>query len=552
MLGSVSVFFGLSLAAAIDPEGLPDAIGWPALPLPPPSSPRWPPAGHVRPSADAAGVQEWAAANVLKTPPEERIASSSALARPASEAPHAPAGNRSGNLSRVWWVPPTHVASTRSSRSDAPLPTRMPLPTVVCNADYGILGCWETGCIHECTTEMLGTFSRFSMVCMASHTFGGMLSPFGFPGITLFLGFGLLAGPFGLGLIAREDELQLQWINDLALGFIGLSAGGKFLLSEIGPALAPALSVLACLITVTYVGSLSVTLLVGEHFIPFFKALDFGDKLAASLLIACLAVARSPSSAIAIISEMNAQGPFTTISLTVTILMDVVVVLLFAFTNLLAATLSSASTSPSVAAGPLMVLVSFLAQVVLSALVGLTIGHTLPLLLGFLPARRTLHTRGSLAMLAGSALLILLRVLMLVLQRIAMMLVGWGLFFEELVDEELRRWEWQNPLICCMIAGFVIVNWTRAGEGFHDSVHDLSGPIYLFFFTYTGVCMDLGVLARNVPACALLFTTRTVCIFIGSWLGASLAQQPPEHRNLYWMSFLTQASAGQYAVDSRL
>ena len=76
------------------------------------------------------------------------------------------------------------------------------------------------------------------------------------------------------------------------------------------------------------------------------------------------------------------------------------------------------------------------------------------------------------------------------------------------------------------------------------------GPIYLFFFTYTGVCMDLGVLARNVPACALLFTTRTVCIFIGSWLGASLAQQPPEHRNLYWMAFLTQASARSAGVVS--
>jgi hypothetical protein len=415
------------------------------------------------------------------------------------------------------------------------------LLTLACNADDGILGCWETGCIHECTAEMLGTFSRFSIVCMASHTFGGMLSPFGFPGITLFLGFGVLAGPFGLGLIAREEELQLQWINDLALGFIGLSAGGKFLLSEIGPALGPALYVLACLIGVTYVGSLSVTLLVGDRFIPFLGALEFGDKLAASLLIACLAVARSPSSAIAIISEMNAQGPFTTISLTVTILMDVVVVLLFAFTNLLAATLSSASTNQGTAAGPLMVLISFFAQVALSALVGLTIGHTLPLLLGFLPARRTLQTRGSLAMLAGSALLIVLRLLVLLLQRVAMMLVGWGLFFEELVDAELRRWEWQNPLICCMIAGFVIVNWTRAGESFHDSVHDLSGPIYLFFFTYTGVCMDLGVLARNLPACALLFTTRTVCIFMGSWLGASLAQQPPEHRNLYWMAFLTQA-----------
>ena len=43
--------------------------------------------------------------------------------------------------------------------------------------------------------------------------------------------------------------------------------------------------------------------------------------------------------------------------------MDVVVVLLFAFTNLLAASLSSATTSHSASAGPLMVLVSFVAQV---------------------------------------------------------------------------------------------------------------------------------------------------------------------------------------------
>ena len=412
----------------------------------------------------------------------------------------------------------------------------------MCNADDGVYRCWESGCIQQCAGQMLSKFGCFCVVCMASHTFGGLLSPFGFPGITLFLGFGVLAGPFGFGLILREDEVQLSWINDLALGFIGLSAGGKFLLSEIGSALRPALSVLACLIGVTYVGSLTVNLLVGDRFIPFFGALEFGDKLAASLLIACLAVARSPSSAIAIISEMNAEGPFTTIALAVTVLMDVVVVMLFAFTNLLAGSLSSASTSPGSAAGPLMVLFSFFAQVVLSAMVGLIIGHTLPLLLGFLPERRTLHTAGSsLRMLAVSALLIVLRVLVMLLQRVAMMFVGWALFFEELMDEEFQRWEWQNPLICCMIAGFVIVNFTRAGEGFHDSVHDLSGPIYLFFFTYTGVCMDLGVLTRNIPACFLMFTTRTVCIFVGSWMGASIAQQPPEYRNRYWMAFITQA-----------
>ena len=313
----------------------------------------------------------------------------------------------------------------------------VPEEPVVCDADDGVYDCWENGCIHECAWQMLSKFGCFCVVCMASHTFGGLLSPFGFPGITLFLGFGVLAGPFGLGLIAREDELQLSWINDLALGFIGLSAGGKFLLSEIGGALRASLYVLTCLIGVTYVGSLAVNMLLGDMFIPFFGALGFGDRIAASLLIACLAVARSPSSAIAIISEMNAEGPFTTVALAVTVLMDVVVVMLFAFTNLVAGSLSSQSTSPGGAAGPLMVLFSFLAQVVLSAMVGLIIGHTLPLLLGFLPEKRTLPMSGSCGMLAVSALLIFIRVVVLLLQRLAMMFIGWALFFK-LMDESLH------------------------------------------------------------------------------------------------------------------
>ena len=56
--------------------------------------------------------------------------------------------------------------------------------------------------------------------------------------------------------------------------------------------------------------------------------------IAISLVIACLGVARSPSSAIALVSELNAHGPFTTTALCITVLMDVVVVLLFAMTLL--------------------------------------------------------------------------------------------------------------------------------------------------------------------------------------------------------------------------
>lgn len=53
--------------------------------------------------------------------------------------------------------------------------------------------------------------------------------------------------------------------------------------------------------------------------------------------------------------------------------------------------------------------------------------------------------------------------------------------------------------------------------------------------------MDIGVLTRNVTACILMFSTRTICIFVGSWLGATFAEQPREFRHRYWMAFITQA-----------
>ena len=101
----------------------------------------------------------------------------------------------------------------------------------------------------------------------------------------------------------------------------------------------PALAVLFSLVALTYSGMLVSIMFFGGWFIPFFSVLTESQQLAAALLIACLAVARSPSSAIAIISELNAKGPFTTLVLAVTVMMDVVVVVLFTITLMIARTL---------------------------------------------------------------------------------------------------------------------------------------------------------------------------------------------------------------------
>ena len=106
---------------------------------------------------------------------------------------------------------------------------------------------------------------------------------------------------------------------------------------------------------------------------------------------------------------------------------------------------------------------------------------------------------------------------------------------------ELKWSDWLNPLICTMVAGFTVVNYTNAGRRFHEACDAISGPIYLLFFMYTGVAMDVGVLSRNVNAAVLIFFTRALLIVISTYLGGVLANQPVEFQRRYWMAFLTQA-----------
>ena len=132
-------------------------------------------------------------------------------------------------------------------------------------------------------------------------------------------------------------------------------------------------------------------------------------------------------------------------------------------------------------------------------------------------------------------------VLLSVAQRTTLLFTGFALFFDERYEEVTAGRAAINPLVCCMVAGFVTSNLTAGGHAFHEAVTDLSGPIYLLFFTFTGITMDLGVLWRNRSACILLFGARSLSIIAGSRLGGQLGGQPAEYYNRYWMAFLTQA-----------
>lgn len=151
--------------------------------------------------------------------------------------------------------------------------------------------------------------------------------------------------------------------------------------------------------------------------------------------------------------------------------------------------------------------------------------------------RRSAATRA----LIGACCASLLGIALQLMQTTVVVLTGWVAFLEEQFGEAYHIWEFQNPLITLMIAGFTLVNFTQAGHVFHNHTHFLSGPVFLLFFVLTGASMDLATLWRNAGAAFFLFTIRSTGIVSGTLLGGVLANQHKVYTTKYWMAFLTQA-----------
>jgi Kef-type K+ transport system membrane component KefB len=223
----------------------------------------------------------------------------------------------------------------------------------------------------------LRTFAAFAVAAVAASTISEWTrKTLRLPLITGYILGGILCGPFVIGILSRPQCLQLSHVvTEDAMGFIGFSAGSKFLLSELAGSLRPVLSLLLGLVSVTYLLVLG-GLGLASPWLQLTAGSPPSEVLSIILIIACLAVARSPSSAIALVSELSAHGTFTTAALSVTVLMDVVVVLLFALTLLIVHAIAPSDATlppPSVAT----VLGLFGLQMLLSALVGVGLGYVL-------------------------------------------------------------------------------------------------------------------------------------------------------------------------------
>jgi len=357
-----------------------------------------------------------------------------------------------------------------------------------------------------------GLSLSFGFILIAAYLAGDMLSWTGLPKITGYMAAGACAGPYGLNWIALDTVVGLKLLDNLALAFIALAAGGGLGLSAIGPRLRSVCCTVMFQAVGVFAGIFSVMLMARQWF-GFLVEAPMAVSVAAAAVTGVLAIARSPSSAIAVISESRARGPFTETTLGVTVIIDVLVIALFAVTVAIAQT-AVGSGAPLNLYFLLTVLLELVASIAAGAGLGWLMGHYI----------RRVGAELPMVILAAAFV-------------VTFFSDHLARFLDQLYEVRFHL----EPMLICMSAGFYVRNRTPDGARFMQRMDRLSLPVYVLFFALIGASLNFALLRETWMLAVMLAACRMMFIWASAWISGRLCGEPPLFARMAGFSYIAQA-----------
>lgn len=368
----------------------------------------------------------------------------------------------------------------------------------------------------EDLSNILLLVGGFAIVAIASHRVSHVFRNFKLPLITGLLFTGLAAGPYIFKLLPQGSGDHLEFINEFSLAFIAFAAGTELYLKELRSSLKSIAWNTVGQLAVTFgLGSVGVYYLA-DH-IPFMREMPVYSRVGVAIMVGSIFVARSPSSAIAIINEMRAKGPFTNISLGVTVVIDVLVIIIFTICFSLAGVFVNGTG----------VDLNIFLILLLELIAAFAVGMGLSYVLRFIMAYGVYDWVKVTLVLMG----------------------GFGIYFLSHYIRHLSAHHWGvefhfEPLLACITASFTITNYTKYRPEFQKLLHNIAPYVYVAFFTLIGVSMSVDVLITVWFAALLFFGLRLVAMMVGAVAGGLLAKDPVKWLKIGWMPYVTQAGVG--------
>lgn len=409
------------------------------------------------------------------------------------------------------------------------------------------------------SSALLETGTALGVLLLGAWLLGKILANFGFSKITGYLVFGIIAGP-GIGawivgedgtwLITKDQQSNLQLVNDLAIALIALTAGGEIRLSYVRKAFRSISLILTFEFTLVLlvVGALMTVMLNGSGALSDYGGLT--TVILVASVIAVVATANSPAVVMALLSETRADGPMARTALSVTVCKDLLLIIVFAVTLTLASTAATNAKQSQIEdlqldPPPTMQDASqsdelteqdvLLAQEIAEDIESGEL-ETAPKKQPSIASKLTRQLGGS--MLAGVLVGGLLALYVRKVNSYLPIVLVLGSFAVALISKELGL----KTLIVGLTAGLVMSNLFRTvTEDVFHTIEELSVPVYALFFAVAGTKVDPGVLAGVWVFVVLLVTLRLGAIWAGTGLGCKVSGMEPPASRWIWTAFVPQA-----------
>ncbi len=343
-----------------------------------------------------------------------------------------------------------------------------------------------------------GVIGALGFLLLAGTLMSELVDVLGIPHLTGYLAAGIIAGPHVLHLIDHVSVKRLEPVNTLAIALIALGGGAELRMEGLKKGL-------RSLLTATVLQTMFGILFVGAVFAiarpPFTKELGFSALVGVAMLWGVLAITRSPSACLGVLSQTRASGPLAQFSLAFIMASDVVVVTVLATALTIARPLVEPAATLS--SGAFRALGH---EVLGSVSMGTTLGLVLAAYLK----------------LSGRQLLVVLVAL------------GFG-------ATEVLHYLQLEPLLTFLVAGFVVQNLSKQGDKFLHAIEETGGVVYVIFFASAGAHLNVPLLKEYWPIALLLTGSRATVTILTSKLSSKLAKDPPNIQKWGWSSLISQA-----------
>jgi Kef-type K+ transport system membrane component KefB len=356
------------------------------------------------------------------------------------------------------------------------------------------------GNMNEGGNEGMWIVAGFGFLLLAGTLMSELAAPLGLPHLTGYLVAGIASGPHVLGLVDGQTVHALSSINTLALCLIALAGGAELDLASIRR-MARSLAYATLGQTSAMILATGAVFLAARPLIGFVHGLTPAALIGVALLWGALAVTRSPSATLGILSQTRATGPLASFTLAFVMASDVVVVVLV--TTVLASVRPLIDPSASFSLGSFVTLAHDLfGSVALGTTLGLVIAAYL-----YLVNRQML---------------------------VVLLVLGFG---ASTVLEYLQF----DSLLTFMVAGFIVRNLSSQGAKFVKYIEQTGTVVYVVFFAIAGADLDVPLLRDLWPVALILAAARGVATWATSRVTARIAGDPPVLGRWGWSGLVSQA-----------